>query len=123
MEGKTLYVRVSKNRFATIDFVGPPGDWFTDGHLQEILVAFADNFADNYDATAPRIFRTARCTFALSVLKKSFRSFVFRPAEESTLEAYSSIPRTYSIRVLGRGDIGEGLSGQAALDGAMRLVQ
>lgn len=122
MEGKTLYVRVSKNRFVTIDFKEPPGGWFTDGHLQEILVAFADSFKDNYNATAPRIFRTPRCTFSLAVMKKSFKSFMFKPVEDGNLESYSSVPKAFCIRVLGRSDVGEALNGQAEVDAAMRLV-
>jgi hypothetical protein len=118
---KTLYVRLSKERFTTIEFVEPPGDWFTDGHLQEILVAFADSYKENCVATAPRIFRTPRCTFSLSVFNKSFRSFVFRPVG-SDLEGSASIPKIFHIRVLGRSDIGEALGPKTIVDYALRLA-
>jgi hypothetical protein len=119
---KTLYVRISRDRFATVELVEPPGDWFTDAHLQEILVAFADSFHSNFAADSPRIFRTPRCTFSISVFAKTFRAFVFRPATEDTFETCSSIPKTFCIRVLGRSDIGEALPDRAAVDGAMRVV-
>ena len=122
METKTYYVRISKDRFATVDLVEPPGYWFTDGHLQEVLVAFADSFKDNYNASAPRVFRTPRCTFSLSVFKKSFRSFIFRPIDKDKFDSCASIPKTFCIRILGRSDVGEALSKQTTVDGAMRIV-
>lgn len=120
---ETFHVRISKERFATVELTRPPGDWFTDGHLQEILVAFADSFKDNYDSTTPRVFRTPRCTFSLYVFRKSFKSYVFQPVSDDKWEACSSIPKTFCIRVLGRSDIGEALGETAEVDGAMRVVQ
>ncbi|KAH0792579.1 hypothetical protein GPJ56_003413 [Histomonas meleagridis] len=123
MEGrKTLYVRISKDRFATIEFMAPPGDWFTDAHLQEILVAFADSFYDIYSLTTPLIIRTPRSTFSISVFSKSYRQYVFKPLNESEMETYSSIPKTFFIRVLGRSDVAEKIAGQATLDSAMRII-
>jgi hypothetical protein len=119
---RTLYVRISSERFATIELAEPPGDWFTDGHLQEILVAFADSFTENYGLTAPRIFRTPRCTFSLSVFPKNFRSFIFRPLAPERMETCASIPKAFCIRVLGRSDIGEALTDKAAVDRAMRIA-
>jgi hypothetical protein len=118
---KTLYVRISRSRFATVEIAEPPGDWFTDGHLQEILVAFAESFAENYSSTVRRIFRTPRCTFALLVFPKSFRSFIFKPVA-GHMETCSSIPKAFCIRVLGRSDIGEALAEKAAVDAAMRIA-
>jgi hypothetical protein len=119
---KTLYVRISSERFATIELVEPPGDWFTDGHLQEILTAFADSFYDNYGLTSPRIFRTPRCTFSLSVFPKSFRSYIFRPLSPGLMQTCASVPKAFCIRVLGRSDIGEALAERATIDGAMRIT-
>jgi hypothetical protein len=118
---KTLLIRLSKERFTTVELAEPPGDWFTDGHLQEILVAFADSYKENYVATAPRIFRTPRCTFSISVFNRSFRSFIFRP-NGSDLDALASIPKIFFIRVLGRSDIGESLAQKTIVDSAMRLA-
>ena len=107
----------------TVDFARPSGDWFTDAHLQEILVAFADSFKENYKATAPRVFRTPRCTFSLTVFKKSFKSYIFKPLSKDHLEAFSSVPKAFCIRVLGRSDVGEALADQTSVDSAMRVVE
>ena len=122
MKSQTLYVRINENRFATIDLSEPPGDWFTDGHLQEILVAFADSFSNIYKSTSPMIFRTPRCTFSVLVCPKSFRSFCFKPHDKHSYDYFSSIPKTFFIRVLGRSDVAEGLNSHADVDSALRLV-
>jgi hypothetical protein len=123
--GRTLHVRLSRERFVVVELVEPPGEWFTDGHLQEILVAFADSFAENYSSAVPRIFRTPRCTFSLSVFPKSFRSFIFRPTDSDSLETLASVPKTFYIRVLGRSDVGEclGQNGHPLVDSALRLAR
>lgn len=122
MKSNVYYVRISKDRFATIELSKPPGDWFQDVHFQEILVAFADSFYEIYNLTAPRIYKTPHCTFSILACNKSFRSFVFKPIDSNSIIPLSSIPKTFFIRVLGRSDIGEKLSNQAAVDSALRIA-
>lgn len=122
MENKTLFVRISKDRFATIDLTPPSGDWFTDVHLQEILVAFADAFYEFYSATSPKIVRTPRCTFSITVFNKSYKQFLFSHVNDNEMEPLSSVPKVFCIRVLGRSDIADRISGQATLDSALRII-
>lgn len=123
MKSKVHYIRISKERFATIELSEPPGNWFQDIHLQEILVAFADSFYEIYNLTAPRIYVTPHCTFSILTCNKSFRSYVFKPIDSDTIEPLSSIPKTFYIRVIGRSDIGESLKSQANVDSALRIVE
>ena len=122
MKSRALYVRINENRFTTIELSEPSGDWFTDGHLQEILVAFADSFSSIYKMTQPKVFRTPRCTFSVLVCPKTFRAFCFKPNGEHSFNYLSSIPKTFFIRVLGRSDVAEILTSHANLDSALRLV-
>ena len=124
MENKILFVRISKDRFATIDFTPPPGDWFTDVHLQEILVAFADAFYDFYASTSPKIVRTPRCTFSITVFNKSYKQYLFnRVNGGNEICPLSSVPKVFCIRILGRSDIADKISGQATLDSALRIIE
>ncbi|EAY18759.1 hypothetical protein TVAG_267920 [Trichomonas vaginalis G3] len=124
--GKThhLQVRISPERFIQVDIAEPPGDWFTDGHLQEILVAIGDQFYDLYNLENPKVFRTPRCSFSVFTQPKSFKSYIFTPSqEESGYYGLSSIPKILCIRVLGRADVAEKLQRQTTLDSALRIVR
>lgn len=123
MTERVLHVQLSKDRFAVVTVVEPPGDWFTDAHLQEILMAFADSFYEIVLLVNPRVFGTPRCTFAISVFPKNYRSFIYKPTEDNKgLITLSSISKSFYIRVLGRRDISEQLNQQATIDQAMRIV-
>lgn len=122
MKSKVYYVRISKERFATIELSEPPGNWFQDVHLQEILVAFADSFYEIYNLTAPRIYTTPHCTFSILACNKSFRSYVFKPIDQDSIEPLSSIPKTFFVRVLGRSDIGISLANKVSVDSALRIA-
>ena len=123
MKSRSLYVKISKDRFATIELSEPPGDWFRDSHLQEILVAFADSFYEIYNMTDPRIYKTPRCTFSILSCNKTFRSYIFKPVDKHSLEPLSSIPKTFFIRVLGRSDVADSLVAQAEVDSALRIIR
>lgn len=124
--GKThhLQVRISPDRFIQVDIAEPPGDWFTDGHLQEIMVAIGDQFYELYNLEVPKVFRTPRCTFSVFSQPKSFKSYVFLPSHtEDGYISLSSIAKIISIRVLGRADIAEKVQKQTTLDSALRIVK
>ena len=120
---KHLQLRVTKERFIPLDVAYLPDSWFTDAHLQEILVAIGDSFMDIYNLTTPRVYRTPRCSFSVTVSQKSFKSYAFIPENETNnFEALSSMPKIISVRVLGRADVAEKLPRQTTLDGAFRVV-
>ena len=120
---KHLQLRVSKDRFIPLDVSCPTDSWFTDAHMQEILVAIGDSFMDIYNLSAPRVYRTPRCSFSVTTSHKSFKSYAFIPENElKSFEALSSLPKIISVRVLGRADIAEKLPRQTTLDGAFRVV-
>jgi len=120
---QTLYIKISKDHFANIDVVQPPGDWFTDVHLQEVLVAFADNFSELYTSNTPKVFRTPRCSFSITSYRRTFKSYIYQPIKQNEgLRPIYSIPKQFSIRILGRADVAEALSDQTTLDRALRII-
>ena len=120
---KCLYIKISQDRFANVSVVEPPGDWFTDIHLQEVLVAFADNFYDLYTSENPKVFRTPRCSFSITSYHRTFKSYIYQPIEQTEgLRPLYSIPKQFSIRILGRADLAENLGDQTTLDRALRII-
>ena len=121
---KHLQLRVTRDRYIPVDISMPDGDWFTDAHLQEIIVALGQSFKEIYNLSAPRVYRTPRCSFSVYSASKSFRSYIFLPEEEQTaFSALASYPKTFYVRVLGRADVAEKLLRQTTLDSAFRIVK
>ena len=121
---KHYQLRVTQDRFISVDVSFPPGDWFKDAHLQEILTALGQNFKEIYSSTSPKVYRTPRCSFSVFASQKTARSYIFIPQEEQTsFSALASFPKVIYIRVLGRADVAEKLLRQTTLDSAFRVVK
>ena len=120
---KHLQLRVSNDRYVSVDIAQPEGDWFTDAHLQEIIIAIGQSFKEIYNLTSPRVYRTPRCSFSINSVQKSFRTYVFMPQGDSTFAAFASFPKILLVRVLGRADVAEKLMKQTTLDSAFRVVK
>ena len=120
---KHLLLKISNERFIPLDLIPPPGDWFTDGHLQEILTAIADSFYDLYSTTEPKVIRTPRCTFSFQTRARSGKIYLFVPIENPLhYDPFSSVPKLFCIRVLGRGDLGISLTKNTKIDSALRII-
>lgn len=121
---KTYYLRISKDKFVTVDIAYPSGNWFTEAHLNEIITAFFDKFSSLYSSNELKVFRTPRCTYSIASFPRTFKSTIFQPIEkEEGLIPLKSVSKHFFIRVLGRSDIAEALGDQTTLDSAFRLIQ
>ena len=118
-------LRISSERFISVDLAAPSGDWFGDKHLQEILAVIAEQFYDIYSLEEPKVFRTPRTTFSAFCVPKNFKSYIFQPnyGENLSFSPLSSVPKVLSIRVLGNGNVGNKLMKQTTLDSALRIVR
>lgn len=100
----------------------PPGGWFTDGHLQEVVAAIGDSFDKLLKSTEPTVLGTPRCTFSVTVHRRTSRPYVFSRDCQNFLTTLTSIGYTFHVRILGRAELGRSLGKNAIVDAASRPI-
>jgi len=119
---KHLFLKLNSSVFIPIDFSEPKSNWFTDGHMQEIITAIGVSFSNIYNSDSPKIVRTPRCTFSIYKTTKISKQIMFIPKNETELLPLSSSSSLFCVRVLGRSDVADKLNGFVPIDAALRIV-
>lgn len=126
-EDQNYFIKVSDKHYISLRLSPPPQSdekWFTDLHFQEILTAIASSFKYLYNSDEKTTIRTPRTTFSIYSTPRTFKQYSFIPDKQSgTFQARTNLPRMFFVRVLGRADIADNISGMRTLDSAMRIIK